>query len=110
MCNPAAPGNDVQILLLHRLTNGLQAGADFEAVTGVGERPLTLAIRRDDPEIFADLLAYGANPAVAAPCIWDGVEAASPLEMVRAMVSERARASRFEAALKRFAPTMMLGQ
>ena len=82
----------------------LQAGADFEAVTGVGERPLTLAILRDDADVFADLLAYGANPAVAAPSIWDGIEAASPLEMVRATFSERARASLFEDALKRYGP------
>jgi ankyrin repeat protein len=86
-----------------------QAGADFEAVTGVGERPLTLAIRRDDPDIFEDLLAYGANPAVAAPSIWDGVEAASPQEMVhdRAMVPDPAQAARFQAALeKHAAPTI----
>ncbi len=85
-----------------------QAGADFEAVTGVGERPLTLAIRRDDPDIFADLLAYGANPAVAAPSIWDGVEAASPQEMVldRAMVPDPAQAARFLAALEKHAASI----
>ncbi len=84
----------------------LKAGADFEAVTGVGERPLTLAIRRGDAEIFADLLAYGANPAVSAPSIWDGIEAASPLQMVREknMVSDSALAAKFEAALQRYGP------
>jgi hypothetical protein len=62
-----------------------------------------LAIRRDDPEIFADLLAYGANPAVAAPSIWDGVEAASPQEMVRdrTMVPDLKQAERFQAALEK---------
>ena len=102
------------IKIIHLIIDAhrLQAGADFEAVTGVGERPLTLAIRRDDPEIFADLLAYGANPAVSAPSIWDGIEAASPLEMVRDsnMVRDPSRAARFEEALKRYAPTMVIGE
>ena len=82
-----------------------QAGADFESITGSGERPLTLAILRDEPDIFAELLAYGANPSIAASSVWNSIEAVSPYEMVQAMVADKDRARLFKAALERFAPT-----
>mmetsp|Transcript_2170 Transcript_2170/g.5023 ORF Transcript_2170/g.5023 Transcript_2170/m.5023 type:complete len:187 (+) Transcript_2170:95-655(+) len=59
----------------------LDAGADFEAQTDTGERPIHLSIRRTDIEILKQLLCRGANKDAPAPCVWENQVPKSPVEL-----------------------------
>ena len=63
----------------------MEAGANFEAQTDTGERPLHLAIQRMDTDILLTLLDAGVDKEAPAALVWDSEAPLTPIEMASSL-------------------------
>jgi hypothetical protein len=63
----------------------VEAGANFEAQTDSGERPLHLAIQRMDINTLLTLLDAGVDKEAPAALVWDSDAPLTPTEMAHSL-------------------------